>query len=255
MIIQELYRHDHTLSTVSHIVWAAYVVPAFVLALLSQSLIFHGMLIILYTLLIIRLARITILQLFRLYKIPLLFILIGCLTVALSFHSSEPVFSVGGLSIGFAKGRLVAALEILFRSLAVISIVYFGLLTRTISEIAEIMHACYVPKILIELFVLTYKFIFNLVDTITRMIVAQKSRLAYTGYGGGFQALTWLLSAMFRRSVEKSMQLEMVTKARMGSGDFLFVGRRKSFEKGQLVAPLLLSTGLLCGFLLLNIYG
>ena len=255
MILQDIYHYDHKLNALPHSVWALYVVPAFVLALLSHSLVFNGILIVLYIVLSIKLARARAIQLFRLYKIPLLFIFMGSLTVAVSFQSSDSLFSVKGLSIGFGKENLMLAVETLFRSLAVISIVFFALLTRTISEIAEIMHACYVPNIIIELFILTYKFISNLGDIITRMIIAQKSRLAYTRRGNKFHSLTNLFSAVFRRSVAKSMQLDMVMQARMGSGNFYFVSRRKLLKNRQVLEPLLLSSGLLMCFIIFQIYG
>jgi energy-coupling factor transporter transmembrane protein EcfT len=193
-------------------------------------------------------------QIFRLYAYPVLFLFIGCLTIAVSFRENMdyPLFS--NPHVGFSKSDLALAINIFFRSMAVLSIVLFGILTFSISEIATLMHSIRVPGLFIELFILTYKFIFNLASATKNMYTAQKLRLAYQK-PGDVRSFSMLMAATFRRAFDQSTNLSIAIDTRLGTGSFHFVSQRKQFEMHQLYGPSVFAVLLTLIFIFFQLHG
>ncbi|MFO8001547.1 MAG: CbiQ family ECF transporter T component, partial [Marinilabilia sp.] len=198
----------------------------------------------------IKLSRIS-----KMYKFPLFFILTGCITIAVSFGSADPLISLNIGGLGIDKANALLARDIFFRGLAVLSLIYFYLLTHTISEISETMYKSKFPNLLVELFVLSYKFIHNLWSTSKTMLIAQNCRLAYSHRRNRIYAFSLLLSAVFRKALNQTSQLEVAINSRLGDGHFYFLNPQRGFHKAQIIAPLLLSVCLTGLFLIFENYG
>ena len=82
-----------------------------------------------------------------------------------------------------------------FRSISIISIVFGILLTHSISDISLLMKKAGIPVLFVEIFVLTYKFVNNLIVLSKMLYTAQKCRLTVGGAPGlPISAKRWLLS-------------------------------------------------------------
>ncbi|MGM0567553.1 MAG: CbiQ family ECF transporter T component [Bacteroidota bacterium] len=132
---------------------------------------------------------------------------------------------------------------------------YFYLLTHTISEISEAMYKSKFPNLLVELFGLSYKFIHNLWSIGKTMLIAQNCRLAYSNRQNRIYAFSLLLSAVFRKALIQTSQLEIAINSRLGDGHFYFVNPKRGFYKTQIMAPLLLSVFLTGLYLIFENYG
>jgi cobalt/nickel transport system permease protein len=251
MLIDEIYNYRHRLAHVSLGIRTSLIVPTFILVLISHSAIFNVCVFIVILALIKFVTQITVSKLIKLFKYPILFLLTGCITIALSFHSTAPFFYIKGAAFGIDKANIALAQLVFFRSLTLLSLVYFYLLSHTISEIAEVMHCCKAPKLFIELFVLSYKFIFNLLAAGKSMYTAQNCRLAYSYKGKNIAAFTLLIAAVFRKAMLQASQLEITLASRLGNHNLNFVGPQRHFHKKQIIAPLLLFFAMLVLFIIL----
>lgn len=247
MILQESYNHSHNLCEAPIGIRMGYSVPAFILVLLSQSCYFNITALVLFLCLIKLTCAISYYQLCRLYVVPLLFILMGCITIAFSFKHNTP--------ISLQNDSTYFAVKIFFRSLAIVSIAFFVHLTHSISELAVVMRFLKLPNLFVELFVLTYKFILNLLSGAKNMYKAQKLRLAYTNRANSIRSFSFLLSNVFQRAIQQNKQLEYASESRLGSLDFSFLQNKKTFEKKQLIAPIIVTTVLIVSFFILMPYG
>lgn len=214
--------------------------PAFLLVIASQSSLFHFCLFAFFILMTWFVSKIKVSRLVQLYIYPLFFILTGCITIAISFRSANPV-SVNNIGFGIDQANVLVARSILFRSLAILSIVWFYLLTHTISEISEVMYKCKLPPLLVELFVLSYKFINNLRTVGKNMLIAQNCRLAYSFHGKKNYNISLLLSAIFRKALIQTSQLEIAMKSRLGEGNFYFLNPRRRYFLQQWIAPVVIA--------------
>lgn len=254
MVLQEIYNYKHKLAGTPLIIRALYIFPAFVLALFSNSVAFNISVILIYVFIAQLITKISLKRILRLYTYPVLFIVLGCLTIAFSFNSSTPIFPNSQLNIGFDSENIRLATQILSRSIALVCIVIFWLLTNTISEISEAMRFLRIPNLFIEIFVLTYKFIFNLSTVSKIMYTAQLSRQGYMKRNKVY-AFTQLFSAVFRKAMQQSHQLAIAADVRLGNGCFYFLRKKNCFRMEQLITPTILLLLLLTSFLIVKTHG
>lgn len=238
MWITEIYKHDHRLQQLSPAVRALYWAPAMVLALLSGSVYFDWAMFGLVNIGILRITRISLSNLTRLYRIPVAFILLGCFVIVVEIPAQQAFITIGQLPIGFSSGGIQLASLLLSRSLALISILYFILLTNTISELAELMRKCRIPALFIDLFVITFKFIENLRLTSFEMYRAQKCRLGYSGNGKRIPLFASLMAAVFQQSMQNAKQLETAMQARCAGENYCFLQEERQFALPQLCFPM-----------------
>ena len=245
MRIEDLYNHNHKLSNTHSLIKGMYILPAFILSIVSNSTKFHLSVLILFVMLTIIVTNISIVKYLKLISLPGIFVILGCFTLIVKF--SIVLFGDGEreFKIGIDENTYPIAIGIFFKSYALISVVYFWLLTYTISEIAQNMLACKIPKLFIELFVLTYKFIYLLTSNTQRLLIAQKSRLGYVSVKqNSINSFAFLFGAVFKKSMEQTDQIEIAMKSRLGNNEFLFVKPKQSFSKSELFIPLVLLTAI-----------
>ncbi|WP_111708540.1 energy-coupling factor transporter transmembrane component T family protein [Lutibacter citreus] len=235
MLIEDLYNYNHKLSKTPVVIKSLYVLPAFILSIISTNLFFHSSIIIIFLIAIIYVTQQPILKLLKLFLIPSAFIFLGCLTllISINFKGNWSTF------IYFNKETLPVATTILFRSYAIVSVVYFWLLTHTISEIAEIMYACKIPRLFVELFVLIYKFIHMLMHTTKTMLIAQKCRMGYSSIRkNSINSFVNLFGAVFKQSMQQTSQIEIAMDSRLGNNEYLFVKPKVDFNLKKIIIPL-----------------
>ena len=119
-------------------------------------------------------------------------------------------------------------------------------LTTPMQEILEVLRALRLPRLVIELMYLIYRYIFLLLDVQHRMTVAARSRLGYAGRRNAWYTFTHisgnLLAASFRRSGACFDAME----ARCYDGTLRFLTRQ---------APVRWQHGAVCGLCVLGLAG
>ncbi len=255
MLIHNLFNHKHKLANTPLLIRGVYSLPALVLLFISDSYIFQLTLTLFYLVLILFVTKIHIQKLFLLLRVPAVFIILSCLTLIITIKSPNPFLSFKGITLGVEQENLDTGLGILIKSLAIISVVYFWFLTYTISEIARIMQALRIPQLFIDLFILTYKFIFNLSQIAQNMLIAQKCRLAYSGSRSSLKSFAVLFFAVFKQAMFRTATVDAAICSRAGDGSFRFVGEKQVFRKQQLLIPVFIVLILTGNFIILEFYG
>lgn len=247
MLIEDLYNYNHKLVKTSLILKSLYVFPAFILSIFSNDLFFHACIFVSYFAAILIVSKPSVFKLLKLFLLPGAFIFLGCFTLLLSFNFHES--SSGFISLD--QDTYPLAIAIFFRSYAIVSIVYFWLLTHTISEIAALMYLCKIPTLFVELFVLVYKFIHLLMHTTKAMLTAQKCRMGYTSSRkNAIQSFANLFGAVFKKSIQQTEQLELAMNARLGNNDYLFVKPLQTFKRQELLMPITINIVIVTAFIM-----
>lgn len=250
MLIEDLYNYNHKLVKTPVVIKSLYVLPAFILSIISTNLFFHVGIIVTSLIAMIYVTQQPILKLLKLFLIPSAFIFLGCLTllVSINFNGSWRTF------LYINKETLPVATAIFFRSYAIVSVVYFWLLTHTISEIAEIMYTCKIPSLFVELFVLIYKFIHMLMHTTKTMLIAQKCRMGYTSIRkNSINSFAYLFGAVFKQSMLQTAQIEIAMDARLGNNNYLFVKPLQAFKIDNIIMPLAVNILIVTVFIICTI--
>jgi cobalt/nickel transport system permease protein len=166
-------------------------------------------------------------------RIPISFLAIGVLTIAVSSFDSNNNFLFSlhffGKYIGFTKGGVVTATELFFKSLGAISCMYYLSLNTPMVDILSTLRKLGIPKLFVELMSLIYRFIFVLLDTTDKIFTAQNSRSGYSNLSSGYRSLGILVSKLFIHAYKRSDNLYTALEARGYDGELNVL--EEPFEK------------------------
>ena len=155
-------------------------------------------------------------------KIPLAFLLIGSITVL--FHSYPEgaavlaAVPVGGRLWGFDAAALRQASTLFCRAMGAVACMYFLTLNTPVTDVTMALEKLRVPRLLVELMELIYRFIFVLAETASNIRLAQESRLGYQGFRRSVRSLGELSSMVFLRAWRKAQSIYTALESRGYTG-------------------------------------
>lgn len=134
---------------------------------------------------------------------------------------------IGSFYLYFSQQGINQARELFSRVIALISCLYFILLTTPLADILQILKRCSCPAIIIELLVLMYRFIFVLTATANEMLTAQTARMGYRNWRLGMRSLALIASQLLRRTLENYRQISLGLESRGFRGELRFWHSRR----------------------------
>lgn len=159
----------------------------------------------------------------RLMLVPLCFLIIGVLTIVVNISGDKDIFifsvTAFGMHIGVSQSGVQSVLNLLFKALGSVSCLYCLSLTTPIVDLLAVLRILKVPKLMVELMGLTYRFIFILLETADTIFTAQHSRSGYSNLSCGYRSLAALASTLFVRSYKSSNELYTALEARGYDGE------------------------------------
>ncbi len=170
-------------------------------------------------------------QVMKLLVIPLVFLLIGAATIAVEISGqSYGLFAFvhfEGIYIGVSEAGLIKSMQIFLRALGAVSCLYYLTLNTPMIDIFASMKKLKMPLLVIEMMSLIYRFIFILIYTAETMIIAQSSRLGYTGVKSGYRSLSHLIASLFVRSYQQADRIYTSLEARGYDGEICVLEEQK----------------------------
>jgi cobalt/nickel transport system permease protein len=143
------------------------------------------------------------------------------LSPAIQSDSLWQIAAWGGY-LHLSRQGSIQAMEVLIRSLASTSALFFIVLTIPPIDLATTCQKIGCPPILIELALLVYRFIFLLADTAQKIITAQVSRGGYRTHRLRLNSLNLLVRQLIQRTASRYQQLILGVKARGFQQEFRF---------------------------------
>ena len=196
----------------------------------------------------------------RFLGIPITFLLLGCVTIAVGIYDGNTGgvwgLSLGSQVLGVTPTSVHQALCVIAKSLGVISAVYFLTLNTPMTDLTGGLRRMHVPMLLIELMDLIYRFIFVLTETAGKIRTAQDSRLGYQGVFRSLSSLGTLSSMVFLRAWKKADNVYAALESRGYTGTLLTVS--EEYRPGKLcygLIPLVWGTQMLCLLLEGKVFG
>lgn len=161
----------------------------------------------------------------KLCVIPLGFLLIGVLTIAVSF----PIEPVGLVHITLFQHYIAITTEglalagnIFLKSMAGVSCLYFLYVTTPIGEILGVLDHFKVPSILTEMMMMIYRFIFILFNMMGQMRIASHARLGNISYRNSLATMAKTSTSLFVNSFKKSTDILNAMEARGYQGTLVY---------------------------------
>lgn len=159
----------------------------------------------------------------KLLLVPMAFLIIGVLTIAISASDNESAFlfskAIAGTYIGVSQVGLQDAMRLFFKAMGAVSCLYYLSLSTPVVDIMAVLRKFKVPRLFIELMGLIYRFIFVMAETADTMFVAQNSRLGYSSISSGYRSMGALVSMLFIRAYKRGDELYTALEARGYDGE------------------------------------
>ena len=131
-------------------------------------------------------------------------------------------FKILNWQVYLSHRAIVQAAEVFCRTIASTACLFFIVLTTPVFEIASGLTRLGCPSILIELLLLTYRFIFLLAEGLERMVLAQTARGGYRTRKLMMTSTALLIRQLLQRTIERYHQLSLGIRARGFSYEFRF---------------------------------
>lgn len=152
---------------------------------------------------------------------------------------------VGFGYVNFEYDGVIEALKIMLKSTAAISAVYMTTLSTPMNEIISVLRKFHIPKLIIELMTLIYRFIFILADVYRKMRVSAEARLGYDGFIKSCRSFGNIAGNLFVVSLKKANAYYNSMLSRCYDGELLFLEEEKKAQAGQIAAAVLYSASLI----------
>ena len=156
-------------------------------------------------------------------RVPLAFLVIGCLTIVVRPLPEEAAALwaarlFGRFRWGITWGQLNAGLMVFCKAMGSISAMFFLAMNTPMTDLILALERLHVPRLLVELMELIYRFIFVLTGTMERIRTAQDSRLGYVGLRRSIQSAGILCSMVFLRAWKKGDRVYTALESRGYNG-------------------------------------
>ena len=173
----------------------------------------------------------------KLLTIPLLFLLVNSLILGLSIRQTPlEVFAIpiGSWYLTASRETLYYAVQIFVTAMAAVSCLYFLSCNTPVTDILGVLKKLKCPKLLIELMLLIYRYIFILLDCAHAISVSQKARLGNMTFRQSLHSFGQLVSALFVRAVRRSGILYDAMESRCYDGELRLLSEDLPPKKGEL---------------------
>jgi cobalt/nickel transport system permease protein len=154
----------------------------------------------------------------RLLLIPVSFAVMGIIVILFVTGGGTVLIEVPGLPLAVTTDGANLAILVLARVFGGMCSLYFIALTTPMTEVFDLLHRLRVPTVLIDLAMLTYRFIFILIDEAGEIYRSQVMRLGYGRFRESVNSLGMLAGALFIRTWESGEALVMAMDARCYDG-------------------------------------
>jgi len=182
---------------------------------------------------------------FKVLAVPLIFALITFFFMALFFGTIDPWFYILNLTVykdGFNLGFLIFS-----RILGAFTCLSFLALTTPMNEILSALESLNIPKIVIEISMLMYRYIFVFLAELENMRNSQKTRLGYATLKGTFKSIGQLASNLFIRTWIRGEQIYITMESRCYGGSIKSFHVQNEMGIKNLTLLLLFESSLILG--------
>jgi cobalt ECF transporter T component CbiQ len=155
--------------------------------------------------------------------------------------------SIGPLAISFTRQGIDLGLLVIMRAVAGVTVMLFFATSTPIPYFANALGQLRLPREIVELTVLVYRYSFLMLEQLSTMYVAAGCRLGFRGYRNKFRTTARLAVGVFTRSLDMAERSQVALDCRCFRGDFRSYREPSRLSVGW-VAVSLLAFALLYAF-------
>jgi cobalt/nickel transport system permease protein len=208
------YAHSNGLKDVNVYFKVLFALLTLIVCLVSTSPIVPLLITFLILFILVFQAKIPFKFYLKFIALPFIFGFLTLVFMALFFGVSEPWFNTGIFNLAVYKDGFNLGFLVFARILGCFSCLGFLALTTPMTELFSILESLKIPKIVIEIAMLMYRFIFVFLGEAENMYHSQKTRMGYHGFKNSFRSLGMLASNLFIRTWIQGEQVYIAMESR-----------------------------------------
>ncbi len=215
------YAYTNGFAKNSPITKVFFALSALTLCVCSQSFILPMIMFVINAVLLLGFAKIKAHFYLNLLVYPTLMVGLSCLFIALFFGFGEPFseLALPWFKWTIFKNGIAMGVTTFLRVEGALSCLYFLVLTTSITDLCILLRRVHVPKVLVEMSLLIYRYIFVFLEVSAQMSTAQKMRLGNSGWIKKIRSLSLLAGNLFIRTLEQGERTLVAMNARGYDGD------------------------------------
>ncbi|QOX63597.1 cobalt ECF transporter T component CbiQ [Anoxybacterium hadale] len=212
---------------------AAFAVGSLLICVGARSFVISGIILMIMGGLTVLSGRISVLRYIGLLMIPFSFLALS--TLAIVFNLSEQPLNLFNIPVGsvylvVSQNSLLEGVLLVVVALASVSCLYFLTLSTTMIDLLALLQRLRCPKLMVELMMLIYRYIFVLLDMASAISTSQKCRLGNRDFMTELRSVGQLLAVLLIRSLKKSSLLYDAMESRCYDGDIRVLNEYRPAE-------------------------
>ena len=148
----------------------------------------------------------------------------GLVAIIISFARTPDTLlwgiQIGQYWVGLDPAGLTTANQTFWRSMAALAATFWFMLNMPFEQLIKLMKRGRLPLVLIEQILLTWRFIFILLDEAMAIHRAQTLRFGYGSVPQGYRSLAMLVGLLFTRVLLRYQQMSTALDIKLYQGDF-----------------------------------
>lgn len=151
----------------------------------------------------------------------LLIFFIGAMVIAF-VTAGKPLwtFDLGSLSVTFSQEGVHLGSLVFLRAVTGVTVMLFFATSTPLPQFANSLRQVWVPKEIVELTVLVYRYSFLLLEQLDTMYIAADCRLGFHGYRNKYRTTSKMAVNVFTRSLDVAERSQAALNARSYQGVF-----------------------------------
>lgn len=152
---------------------------------------------------------------------------------------------LGPLWLASSPAALELAATLVGRALGCAAAMSFLSLTTPLVDLVDLARRLHAPPLLVDLATLIYRFTFELLGTLERMMIAQSNRLGYADFRRGLASAALLASRLWLETYRRSQRLQIALEGRGYAGELRVLPNEYQRSARVIGLALLVSASLL----------
>ncbi len=215
------YAYTNALAKCSPITKGFFAFSALLISVSSPTAIVPAVIFVIATIVTLYAAKIPLHFYVDMFTLPTIMLTLSCLFIALFFGYGEPLAEIrlpGFIWIIFKNG-LNLSITTFLRVEGALSCLFFLVLTTSITDIFITLRKLKVPRTVIELSLLIYRYIFVFLEVSAKMNTAQTLRLGHSGFINRIRSIALLAGNLFIRTLEQGERTFIAMNSRGYDGN------------------------------------
>lgn len=162
--------------------------------------------------------------------VPVAFGILTFIYMALFFGVGPHVLELGFFNLSVTSDGFNLGLLVFSRMLGGFSCLAFLALTTPVNELFSVLENFKIPKIVLEIAMLMYRYIFVFLNESLNMYHAQETRLGYTSFKKTYTSLGMLVSNLFIKTWVKGEHAYLAMESRCYDGSIKLLKNKESIR-------------------------